>query len=325
MQHNIKLLIAFAEIAKCGSFVGAAEKLGVTPSAVTWSMARLEKNLKLRLLNRTTRKVHLTAEGAELLEKIESHLAGIKIAIDDLKTDKDQPSGKIKLSIGATFGRYTLMPALVEYTKRYPLVDLHLYLQDLPGDLVDQGFDLGVHTGLVSESSYVSRVLCKYPLILVASPDYLERFGVPQTPYDLAKHECIAVLADSGKPFEWIISRVPYGKRRSKSMRENAVIVPHGRLSIGMQRDANISAALLGAGITLTSLPAALQFLRNQRLKLLLGSYRVTMPSPYDSINIFYPHREYLPLKVRTLIDFLVDWTKSHQLDVEDLRDFIAR
>lgn len=323
-MENLSHLIPFVEIVKCGSFSGAASKLGVTPPAISKSVARLERRLGVRLLNRTTRRLHPTSEGQQLFNKLEALLAGIDAAIDDVRETVDQPSGKIRISVGATFGRYSLIPALVDFMLQYPLVQLEVSFDDTPAGLIEKGFDIGVHHGHGSETSYVSRLLCEYPLLLIASPAYLARKGVPRMPADLAGHDCIGTVTGAGATRSWVLEPAARrgGKPRAGETYTHAI---NARLSIAKQWDTNLTAALHGAGIAPTSLPAALQFLKQKRLKIVLPNYRIQSPEGGGgNIFILYPHREYLPTKLRALVDFLIGWFHTHEQDTLDLRKYAA-
>ena len=324
-MEDIRHLIPFVEIVKCGSFASAAAKLGVTPPAVSKSVARLERRLGVRLFNRTTRRVHLTDEGQQLFTKLDALLSGIDAAIDDVREAVDEPTGKIRISVGATFGRYSLMPTLVEFMLQYPRVQLEVSFDDTPAGLIEQGFDVGIHHGYGSETSYVSRVLCEYPLILVASPAYLIRKGIPRTPAELAGHDCIGTITAAGIISNWWLE--PVVRRGGKSNAGRRFThVPNTRLSISKQWDINLTAALHGAGIAPTSLPAVLQFLKQKRLKIVLPGYRLHSPGGrgMGQIFILYPHREYLPLKTRTFVEFLLERFRADQNIAEDLSAFSA-
>lgn len=323
-MEDIRHLIPFVEIVRCGSFASAAAKLGVTPPAISKSVARLERQLGVRLINRTTRRLHLTGEGQKLFNKLDTLLAGIGAAIDDVRENVDQPTGKIKISVGATFGRYSLIPALVDFMLKYPLVELEVSFDDTPLGLIEQGFDIGIHHGHGSETSYVSRVLCDYPLILIASPGYLTRKGIPRTPADLASHDCIGTITQSGPINTWVLEAA--SRRSGKPARgQSHVHAFNPHLSISRQWDTNLTAALHGAGIAPTSLPAALQFLKQNRLKIVLPNFRIHGgDGSRGKIYILYPHREYLPAKLRALVDFLTEWFRTHQIEVSDLKAYAA-
>lgn len=322
-MEDIRHLIPFVEIVRCGSFASAAAKLGVTPPAISKSVARLERQLGVRLINRTTRRLHLTSEGQQLFNRLDTLLSGIDEAITNARETAEQPAGKIRVSVGATFGRYSLMPALVEFILKYPKVALEVSFDDSPSGLIEKGFDIGIHHGYGSETSYVSRVLCPYPLILVASPGYLARKGTPRTPADLVHHDCIGTVMPTGLG-GWTLESVKRrGGKRTSGETYTHTLTP--RLSISKQWDTSTTAALHDAGIAPTSLPAALQFLKQKRLKIVLPGYHLQYSSNGGGkIYLLYPHREYMPSKLRALVDFLTDWFHTHQIEVADLKAYAA-
>src|SRR5690606_16943730 len=142
-----------------GSFSAAAKHLGVTPPAVSKSIARLESSLGVRLLNRNTRNLHLTSEGRDFFEKISALMSEIDKTVEDLKDATQVPEGQVRVAVGATFGRYFLLPVLAEFFARYPQIALELDFDDNPKDLLERGFDVGIRQGQGDHFSYVSRRL----------------------------------------------------------------------------------------------------------------------------------------------------------------------
>jgi LysR family transcriptional regulator, transcriptional activator for dmlA len=323
---SARALVPFVETIRCGSFAKAAIKLGVTPAAVSKSVMVLERRLGVRLINRTTRSLHLTVEGERLYARLATLLDGIDEAINDVQYAADKPTGVIRISVGATFGRYALLPALVVFMQRYPQVQLEVSFDDAPSSLIDDGFEIGIHHGFGRETSYASRVLCDYPLFLVASPDYLQRRGTPRVPKDLAGHDCIGIRTGTGLPANWVLESIDRRAGRRTRAESMHVHKPKPRLLIARQWDTDITAALLGAGIAPTSLPAALQFLKQGRLKIVLPDFRIRpmRGGGLGKIFILYPHRKLLPGKLRVLIDFLVDWFTDHKVEISDLSTYSA-
>lgn len=325
-MEDLRHLLPFVEIVKSGSFAGAATRLGVTPPAISKSVKQLESRLGVRLINRTTRRLHLTGEGQQLFNQLEALLSGIGDAIKHVRETADQPAGKIRISVGATFGRYSLMPALIEFMKIHPKVDLEISFDDTPSGLIEQGFDLGIHHGYGSETSFVVRELCDYPIILVASPEYLAHRGIPRTPEELRGHDCIGTMTGTAPPSDWLME--PVQRRGRKKVRGDGrpyIHALHPRLSIARQWDSNLSAVLLGAGIAPTSLPASLQFLKQGRMKVVLPDYRLkALGAGPGKIFMLYPHREHQPTKLRVLTKFLSDWFRTHRIEISDLREYAA-
>lgn len=315
-MDNVQKLVPFVEIVKRGSFSAAAVHLAVTPPAISKSVARLERELGVRLFNRTTRQVHLTSEGRGFFERISPLFEGIYSAIDEVRTAQRVPSGLVRVSVGAAFGRYCLLPRMGEFLRQYPRVDLEFEFNDNPTGLVGRGFDVEIRYGHGRETSVVSRPLCDYPILLVASPEYLRQRGVPYSIEDLSRHDCIVIRLPTGVIAHWRLSRARTPRRSTGGKAEGEVVfAPKGRLTVAAQYDTCLIAALGGYGIAPYSLPAVVQFLESGRLKIVLPDYRVQQLHPAsDQIFIHYPHREYLAPKVKALVDYLLARFRAREL-----------
>lgn len=328
-MDELGVLRWFVEAANCGSFTTTAQKFGVSPAAVSMGMSRLEKRLGTRLFNRTTRQLHLTSEGRVYLDKAAQGLALLAGAAVQVQGMRDEPNGLIRLCTVTSFGRHYLLSLLAEFLEKYPKVNLETCFQDEVPDLVKDGFDLAIRRGVTEQTNYVTRRLCKRPIILVASPAYLARKGVPETPDDLIGHDWISsrisprqvhslefkpvkakVRKPGKKPSEiskgFTLILDPLDATFSRRSENKTVIIRQHptRFTITKQPDAVCEAAVSGMGISILSTNLALPHLRSGALKLLLPNYVV---DGHFDIFIQYPHREYLPPKVRVLIDFLVE------------------
>ena len=328
-MDDLGVLRWFIEAADCGSFTATAEKFEVSPAAVSMGISRLEKRLGTRLFNRTTRQLHLTSEGRVYLEKAGQGLALLDGAAVQMKDMRNEPSGLIRLCTVTSFGRHYLLSLLAEFLAGYPKIDLETCFQDEAPDLVKDGFDLVIRRGVTEQTNYVTRRLCKRPIILVASPDYLARKGVPKTPNDLSGHDWVSSRTSPRQvhslEFKPVKAKAQHrGKKTSEMSRgftlvldpiapaparhsKNAMVIVRQyptRFTVTKQPDAVAEAAVLGMGISILSMNLALPHLKSGALKLLLPDYVV---DGHFDIFIQYPHREYLPPKVRVLIDFLVE------------------
>jgi LysR family transcriptional activator of dmlA len=320
-------LLPFIQAVRCGSFIAAAARLQVTPPAVSKSIAKLERELGMRLFNRTTRKLHLTSEGRELFERVSPLLTALDETIVSITRGPQEPEGLVRVSTTPTFGRYCLMPILADFFKRHPRIELDISFDEHPPSLVADGFDVSIQHVRGRGTSHVARLLCDYPIVLVASPDYLARKGTPVVPEDLAHHDCIAVRQSLGKValhLERIRSEPgTQGRKRGEHFLHNM----RGPLTVANQLDASLLAALYGAGITASSVPVVLPYLKSQRLKLVLPDYRVKdRPANHASpqIYIHYPHHRHLPAKVRVLVDFFLERLHYTRNSPEELDVFAA-
>lgn len=320
LQH----LGAFVQIVRCGSFVAAAAKMQVTPPAVSKSIARLEKELGMRIFNRTTRSLDLTAEGREFYERISKLLLGVEEAVAALADAIHEPQGTVRVSLSATFGRHCIMPLITEFFERYPRVELDMSFDEVPPSLVQGGFDVSIQHARSRETTHVSRPLCDYPILLAASPDYLRRRGTPQEPKELMEHDCIGIRLPVGKA-AWHLVRHHPGATRTNREREEYVHNPGGRMTVAIQLDASLQACLHGAGITPSSLPVLLPYLDSGQLKIVLPDYRLRVAKGgRNQVFIQFPHREYLPTKVRVFVDFLIERFRGVDYAAMDLARFAA-
>ena len=178
----------FARVVETGSFTAAAGALGISRALASKLIQTLEESLGVRLLNRTTRRVSLTDAGRNYYQRISDILAQLAEAEAEAAEMQVEPRGKMRVSAPISFSVRHLAPALSEFQRRYPRVELELELSDRVVDLVDEGFDLAIRIGKLADSSLVARRIAPACLIMVASPRYLERAGTPREPADLVKH-----------------------------------------------------------------------------------------------------------------------------------------
>ena len=195
----------FCLAAELGSFTAAAQAAGVTPAAVSRSLARLEARLGVRLFVRSTRRVRLSEAGASYYEQCRQALTQLGEAERVLGGQQQAPSGLLRMSLPTTYGHFRVLPLLPDFRARYPQVQVQVELSNRNVDLVGEGFDLAVRARAPADSSLVARPLEDAALVVVATPEYLRRHGRPQTPADLLDHECIQfLLPSSGRPVPWL-------------------------------------------------------------------------------------------------------------------------
>lgn len=324
---EIRNLQPFLQAVRCGSFIAAATRLQVTPPAISKSIAALERELGVRLFNRTTRKLSLTSEGRQFYQRVAPLLSQLEEAVADMRRSPEHPEGLIKVSVTPTFGRHCLTPAIAEFLQRYPLVEIDISYDEIAPSLVNDGIDVSVQHARGHGTNHVSRPLCEYPIVLVASPAYLERKGVPQSPNELGEHEFVSIRMPFGLA-ALHLERSP-GSARKRGARKDRTFVhhPRGRLTVAGQPDTSLVAALSGAGITPSSVPVVLPYLRAGALKIVLPEYRVRGDEADGTgprIYIHYPHRQYLPAKVRVFVDYLLEQFRSIDTGKAELDRFAA-
>ncbi|EKU98695.1 transcriptional regulator [Leptolyngbya sp. PCC 7375] len=199
--NQLPELIAFVESVDVGSFSAAARSLGTTPSAISKRVAKLEDRLGIRLLQRTTRSLSLTAEGTTYYDRVARLLQELEDANDSVISG-GRPRGKLTVSASLDFGQRFLMQRLPIFLKEYPEIQVNLQLTERLVDLVAEGIDVAIRLGDLEDSSLIRRHLGYAQFILCASPGYLQKYGNPATPKDLVQHNCMRYLFN-GQPLPW--------------------------------------------------------------------------------------------------------------------------
>lgn len=316
-MRDLRSVQIFREVARVGGFSSAARQLNVTPAAISRTISKLEEQLGVRLFYRTTSQFHLTPEGESLLDAIGSSLDALDGALSDFGQGKDKPSGKLRVSLTNSYGKFYVIPRLPIFFARYPDIKLEIGFDDNRRSLVASGFDVGTSYGPPRGGSYVSRVVCRPRLAVVASPSYLAAHGIPQSPADLAKHHCVGSRLGSDMIAAWRFSS------RTASSGAFHVHDPGDRLVLSDQIDGVVQAAAAGLGITVSHIHSLMPYLRSGQLCSLLNDYEVHAEFGGDEVVVFFPHREHLAPRVRAFVDFLTEEDSSDQ-DV-DLNRFASK
>ena len=280
-----------AAVVESGSFVKAAEALGVTQSAVSRAVSRLETRLGIRLLHRTTRSVKLTAEGQRFYEEIAPMLSGIRDAVTSATGAAAVVSGRLRVNIDPFVSRLLLAPQIGSFLNRYPELSLELITRDSLGDLIGEGFDVAVRFGDPPTSSLVVRKVLETRILTVAAPSYIERHGRPTKPSELSRHHCIQFRnPGTGQPFEWEFHR---GRK----------IVPvktSGRLLL-TDVGTMLGACIAGAGIAQVMALGIQDLLDGGQLVELFPDW----PNEKFPLFALYPSRTLPPAKLRAFLDFV--------------------
>ncbi len=194
-MDQLAAMKVFARVADLGSFSAASDALGVSRAMASTQVAALEKRYGVRLLNRTTRKVALTSEGARFLEHCRRVFREVQAAEDDLHHARERPAGRLRVDVPGAFGRHLLMPALPAFQARYPALELDIRINDRVVDLVAEQVDVAVRGGTVSDPNLVVRRAVGSHWITCASPAYLDRFGWPGSIGELERHQLVGYRA----------------------------------------------------------------------------------------------------------------------------------
>jgi DNA-binding transcriptional LysR family regulator len=279
----------FAEVVESGGFSAAARRLGLSKSAMSKQVGRLEDRLGVRLLNRTTRRLSLTEAGATFYAACRRVLEEAETAERAVSSLSAAPRGVLKLNAPMSFGFLHLSGAIPAFHDRFPQITIEAVMNDRFVDLIDEGYDVALRIGDLRDSSLVARRLAPCRAVLCASPAYLDRRGRPARPEELAGHDCL-LYANTANPREWSLN----GPRGREAV---AVAGP----LLANNGDLLCTAALGGMGIT--KLPTFIvgPCLRDGRLEIVLPDY----PVPEQGIHAVYPHSRNLSQKVRVFVDFL--------------------
>ncbi|KNE23570.1 LysR family transcriptional regulator [Achromobacter spanius] len=292
MGHSSELQLV-VELARAGGMSAAARQLDVTPAAVSKRLAQIEARLGVRLFNRSTRRLSLTAEGEVYLESARRILDEIEDLDQLIASRQDSPRGRLKVNAPLGFGRSYIAPAIAEFAQKYPDVTLQLQLTDSPADFVRDAFDVAIRFGDQPDTSLIARKIAPNRRLVCASPGYLKIHGVPTTPHDLARHQCIVLRQNEDAYSLW---------RFSKGRRSETVKV-RGALSSN-DGEVTLTWGLAGLGILQRAEWDLARYLRSGRLVRVLEDYAL----PQADIYAVFPERHHLSAKVRIFVDFLVGY-----------------
>jgi DNA-binding transcriptional LysR family regulator len=291
MDNRAGEMEAFVQVAERGSFAAAAKVLGLTPSAVSRTIARLEARLGLRLLQRTTRSLSLTGEGEAYRARALAVLADIEEIERSLAAETAEPRGRLRVNANVPFGTHCILPVLPAFLAQYPKVIVDLSLSDDVIDLLEERADIAIRIGPLRESSLRARRLGRSDMVVVAAPVYLERHGMPDHPSALAQHNCLN-----------------FNFRRAAdhwAFRIDGAVKP-GSVSgnfLGNSGELVRLAALAGIGIARLARFHVDADLKSGRLLPLLEPFN---PGDAEEIHALFVGHERLSLRVRAFIDFLV-------------------
>ena len=291
-MSDISDMRVFARVVERGGFTAASEELGLTPSAVSKLITRLEDRLGVRLLHRTTRRISLTPEGETFHLRARDILAAIEDAETEVSRAGQRPRGRLRVTCVTAFALHQLAPALPAFVQRYPDVDVELAVTDRVVDLLAENADVGIRTGPVSDASLVGRKITEVERGLFASPAYLARRGTPRTPDELRGHDCI-ILSLIPSSHRWLFQ--DDGQVRGIDITSRLVVD---------SAEAALQLAIAGGGITRVGDMLVGDAVREGKLKPILVGSHVAERVPLTAV---YPQGRHRMPKVRAFLDFLVD------------------
>lgn len=289
----------FVKVVENNGFAAAARIAGLSPASVTIKINRLEDHYGVRLLNRTTRRISLTEEGSEFYSRCLRILSEVQEAEEQLVSGKDSFYGSLKISAPVDFGQQYIAPLVGEFAVRHPSLEIQLDLSDRVVNLIEEGFDLGIRSGVLKDNRMVARKLASNKRTLCASPNYLKKFGTPTVPNDLKQHRCLTTIRDSEALSHWHFRS--YDKDTSVSVQ------PTLTSNNGWQLR---QWALSDHGIVLKSYWDVKADIEAKKLIPLLEGYvqdfEINGLDGGADLNVVYSSRAYLPERIRQFINVLV-------------------
>lgn len=288
-MDRIDAMRTFVTVVNEGTFTRAADRLEMSPQLVSKYVSQLEQHLGVRLLNRTTRKLHLTEAGTRYHQRAEQVLTDIDDLENQLGDLQGEARGLLRISAPVSFAIRHMAPLLTEFQKAHPAVDIDLQLNDRKVDIVEEGFDIALRIGHLKSSSLIAKRITPVRLVMCASPDYLEQHGTPRCPEDLRNHRYLRYSymdPDANRQVHrWLQSA---GDHSGCDMVSN-------------NGDVLVEAAIAGAGIAVQPTFIAGSAIREGKLRVILPDHE---PEPM-ALYAVYAHRQLLASKVRSFVDFL--------------------
>jgi DNA-binding transcriptional LysR family regulator len=292
MASALSDMAVFQRVAERGSFAGAAEDVGLSPSAVAKLITRLEERLSVRLINRTTRQLALTAEGEIYLDRVREILGAIESAESEIASARASPRGHLRVHTFPVIAAHELAPALPDFLARYPHITFDFMVTNRSVDLVGENVDISLRIGPLEDSGLISRKIVDLTRIVCASPGYLARHGWPEQPADLARHACLTLSRNPGST-SW-----PF-RINGKLTR----IEVKGPVSAD-SADMLLQLAIGGAGILRLSEHVVARAIDDGLLQPVLQDAQD--PETYTLYALLPPGRHQAP-KVKAFIDFLIE------------------
>ena len=288
-MNNLGDLEVFARMVSAGSMSAAGRELGLSPAVVSKRLRRLEDRLGTRLMNRTTRQISLTEAGQGFYERVVAILAGLEEAESFVSRRSNVARGILKISAPTSFGRMHVAPHLQQFFEQNPGIQINLNLHDDMTDIVGEGYDLAIRIAELKDSSLVARKLAPVRRVLCATPEYLEKNGIPETLEDLEKHTCLPNHNSEIWRLDGIDGSINFKPAGPIQTNSSEVV-----------REAVLS----GIGIAYRSTWDIGESLMSGKLKQVLPQYE---SSRLVAIHAVYASKTFLPLKVRLFIDYLAE------------------
>ena len=305
-MDRIQAMQVFARVVETGSFTRAAETFDMPKGSVTRLVQQLEERLKVRLLNRTTRRVTVTPDGAAYYERTSRLLNDLDDIETSMSNAQANPSGRLRVDVGTSVARLILIPALPDFYRRYPDIQIDLGVTDRPVDLISDNVDCVIRGGELLEQSLVARRVGNMRLVTVASPQYLQERGAPADPAELQLDGHVAVnyfSARTGRPYPLVFQRG-----------DEEPVEVWGRYRVALnEANAHMAAVLAGLGVSQVACFGAAEHLKRGELVPVLQDWS----RPPIPLHIVYPPNRHLSAKVRAFVEWVADlFARNEHLQV---------
>lgn len=297
-MNKLLAMEVFVRVVETGGITRAADSLRLPKATTTTLIQKLEAELGVKLLNRTTRQVSATPDGVAYYERCIAILAAVRDTEESLSQRHATPSGHLRVNVPTLMARSVIVPALPAFFARYPDIELELGCSERRADLIEEGIDCALWTGELEDSSLVARGVGQLYFATCAAPAYLAEHGLPQHPDDLRRHRCINhFLPRTGKVFDWVFAK--NGVRIQTSL--------SGHIALD---DENSYVAAAEAGLGIAQIPAFVlkEAMEKSRLELVLGDW---FPEPLP-LNVVYPQNRHLSSKIRVFVDWIAALFAEH-------------
>lgn len=297
-MDKFQAMEVFVQVVDAGGFTRAADNMRLPKATVSTLIQSLEKALSVKLLNRTTRQVSVTTDGAAYYERCLTILADIRDTEESLSRTRSSPSGHLRVDVSTGLASQIIVPALSQFFDRYPDIVLQLGCSDRAVDLIEEGVDCAVRGGNLADSTLIARRVGVINFATVSAPSYLEKYGVPQHPRDLERHRCVNYFsAKSGKIMDWDFTK------------DDEVIKMDLRGNVSLNdSNAYLIAGLSGLGIIQLPTFSLAGHVESGALVQILPDWIVD-PIP---LNVVYPQNRHLSAKVRVFVEWISELIASY-------------
>jgi len=297
-MNKLQAMEVFVQVVDAGGFTRAAENMQLPKATVSTLVQSLELALEVKLLNRTTRQVSVTADGAAYYERCLQILSDVREAEESLSKNRASPSGRLRVDVSTSLANDIIIPSLPSFFERYPDIRLDLGCSDRQIDLIEEGVDCAIRGGNLPDSALIARRIGVLHFVTAATPAYLEKHGRPQHPRDLANHRCVNYFSSkTGKTLDWDFVRG-----------DESIFIPVPACLAVNDSTAYTVAGLQGLGMVQMASYKVEQLLEAKLLELVLEDW-TSAPLP---VNVVYPQNRHLSAKVRVFVEWVADLFMTH-------------